>query len=221
MSDFCSSQHIPGIGRRLDILSISTSMGDMNETLTANVDNIINAYRAASDADITNGMLWYASARAMARSICDDERMGAGIIAALSPMTSWPENVKKARMIVETGDTYGLRRNVEKAQRILAGENPEDVLSGPKVRSFYFNILDIDTVEAVTIDRHAIDVAVGRTLSNDERSKVAGTPKRYREIANMYLDAAARMGAVTGAQLQAIVWVYWRRNRAVAFHGDM
>lgn len=165
-------------------------------------------------------MTWYASAMALADSLTPgDSSKGAGIIAALSPMTSWPENIKKATMLVETGTTYGLPANVEKAKRILAGENPLDVLGGLKVRAFYLNILGENSAETVTIDRHAIDVAHGRVMSDDERAPWFGKRKNA-ELVQAYLNVANSL-EMTGAQLQAIVWVYWRRNVIANFHGDL
>lgn len=188
-------------------------------TNTPSTDNIRAAYNAASEQDIADGMAWYDSANALARSLTpEDHSKGAAIIAALSPLTAWPLNVKRATELVSTGETKGLKRNVAKAQAILAGGVPLDILGGDKVRSFYMNIMGINSAEAVTIDRHAIDAAVGRTLTDSERAALAGK-RSYRAIAKMYVDVAADYG-ITGAQLQAIVWVYWRRNRAQAFHGD-
>jgi len=181
--------------------------------------NILAAYRRASTDDIEYGMNWYASACALAQSLTPDSpKVGAGIIAALSPMTSWPENIKKAKMMIETGNTYGLTSNVSKAAQIRAGKNPLDVLRGPKVRAFYLNIIGENSAETVTIDRHAIDIAHGRVMSDDERapwSRIKGN----RELVTAYLNVAETLD-ITGAQLQAIVWVYWRRNVIAVFHGD-
>lgn len=179
----------------------------------------------ASDDDRKAGMEWYDSAREFAQSLTGDLHVGAGIVAALSPMTSWPENVKKARLLVETGHTYGLTANTVKAQRILAGEDSEAVLSGPKVRAFFYNIAGIDTVESVTVDRHAADIACGRTMSDSERSAVIGTPKRYKAVAEMYMRAARILSReygmhITASQVQAVTWTTWRRNHAQAYHGE-
>lgn len=182
-------------------------------------DNILTAFDRASDKDIEDGLTWYESAKAFAQTLTpDNPATGAGIIAALSPMTSWPENMRKASMLVDTGSTYGLPANIAKAQRILNGESPLDVLKGLKVRAFYLNIMGVNSHEAVTIDRHAIDVAHGRVMSDAERSPWFGKRKNG-ELVQAYLNAARPIG-ITGAQLQAIVWVYWRRNVTPTFHGD-
>lgn len=191
-------------------------------------ENILSTYRQASDSDIATGLAWYGDALALATELDPTRvRHAVGIIAVLSPMTSWPENVKKARMVYETGTTYGLAKNVEKAVRIFNGENPDDVVSGPKVSSFYHNILGDDV--AVTIDRHAIDVAYGKVQTDAERANAVKSTKArdgYGMIRQAYSLVADKVSAergdrVTGAQMQAIVWVYWRRNVIPAFHGDV
>jgi hypothetical protein len=168
-------------------------------------------------ADRAEGLEWYGAALAMAEHLTPgNPSMGAGILAALSPNTSWPQNVVRAKTLVSTGTCGAFGDAVRKAQRILAGEAPLDVLGGPKVRSFYTDIMGLPT-ETVTIDRHAIDIAVGRPLSNKERASML-KGKGYDTLARFYTEVA-REYDVTPSQLQAITWVWWRKNRAVANHG--
>jgi hypothetical protein len=198
------------------------------DTMLHYADRILAAYVKSSDDDIADGMSWYPRALALATELdpTNVER-AAGIIAALSPMTAWPLNVKRAREMYATGTTVGLSNSVKAATRIYNGEAVLDVLNGPKVRSFYLNIMGDDA--GVTVDRHAIDVAVGRVLSDSERAATVKRTKArdgYDILRNAYIHAAAilseEMGrVVTGAQLQAVVWTYWRRNVAAAFHGDV
>ena len=192
------------------------------------VANILKAFDSASNDDIAHGAGWYDGARALAESLDPaNVRRGAGVIAALSPMLSWPQNLLRAKEVFETGTTRGLSRNVAKAVRIYNGEDPIDVLSGEKVRSFFHNIMGDD--EGVTIDRHAIDIAYGRVMSDKERAEAVKRTKArdgYAILRQAYLDAAAILSGpeygydLSGAQLQAIVWVYWRRNVIANFHGD-
>ena len=182
----------------------------------------------ASSSDIDDGMAWYDNAKTLARTLSpNDVARGAGVIAALSPLQSWPVNVRNAATVFDTGTCKGLLRNVAKAERIYNGESPLDVLSGPKVRAFYLNIMGDHSPEAVTIDRHAIDVACGIVQSDVDRAKAIKGKAGYRLIADMYADAADIINksgkngeTMTPAQLQAIVWVYWRRNVIANNHGD-
>jgi hypothetical protein len=77
-----------------------------------------------------------------------------------------------------------------------------------------------DSIDAVTIDRHAIDVACGVVQSDTDRALAIRGKAGYRKIADMYVEAASIIGGITPAQLQAIVWVYWRRSVIANFHGD-
>lgn len=186
--------------------------------------NITKAFRLSTDTDRSDGMHWYDYARDFAASLDSDVNRAAGVIAALSPQQAWPTNKSMAaqfyngRRDVHTGD------NVRKAERILNGETPLDVLGGPKVRAFYLNIMDIDSTEAVTIDRHAIMIAEGRLLRDTELKAHFGV-KRNRQYVSEYVQASKILSKecgtyMTPAQIQAITWVWWRRNRAISKHGD-
>jgi len=178
--------------------------------------NIFLAYYSASQAEKDAGMAWYPQARALAETLRPDNvAMAAGVIAAMSQTTMWQDNVKRATAALMDGDVRHLTHVVTKVHRIMAGEAPLDVLSGEKVRSFYLNIMgESDSLESVTVDRHAIDIAVGRVLSNAERAKAIRGKAGYSKVAQMYIDCANSLGTLTGAELQAIVWVWWRRTHA-------
>ena len=189
---------------------------------TPHTNHILGAYMRASSSDILDGKAWYANARTLAETLSPgDVSKGAGVIAALSPLQSWPLNVRNATSVFDTGTCKGLKRNVEKAERIFNGEAPLSVLSGEKVRSFYLNIMGDDTINAVTIDRHAIDVACGIVQSDADRAIAIKGKAGYAKVAQMYVEAADIIGDVTPSQLQAIVWVYWRRSVIANFHGDL
>ena len=177
----------------------------------------------------------------------DRVRKAAGVIAALSPRLAWRKNVEYANLAYMTynqmqqeaplrgltdevrasifaGIIPTLNANARKAFRILEGESPEDVLRGPKVTAFYWTIVDPTDPRAVVVDRHAVDIAYGRTMSDDERNK-ALSGKRYGEVATLYRRAAAIISRELGefwspAQVQATTWTYWRRERAAAYHGE-
>lgn len=141
----------------------------------------------------------------------------AGFVAALSPLNSWPSQLKytppslqNGLELIASGDAPhsgisgpGFFANKDKAARILQGEAPLDVLGGDKVRSFFRNLTGCG--EAVTIDRHALAiVGLGETC----------TPKQYAQVSKAYVIAGARLG-LTGAETQALTWNYWRRNHTV------
>lgn len=188
----------------------------MTDTLT---DNILVAYHSASAKDRQDGMSWFNDALALSTELSpDDPRRGAGVLAALSPMTAWPLNRRKAILLFESGQTYGIPDSVDKAMRIYNGESPLDVLRGPKVTAFYDNI--VGNRNTVTVDRHAFDVAYGYpgAYLGMGKGKVPPIALR-REVGHAYVDSARVIG-IAPAELQAIVWVYWRRYRTDKFYGD-
>jgi len=179
--------------------------------------NILSIYRSATAQDRSEGMSWYREAYALAASLDSDVHRAAAVIAILSPMTSWPQNVERAtRAYAGDRTRLGFHANRDKVARILDdGEDWRNVLKGPKVEAFFANI--IGDPNFVTIDRHAIDIAIGRPLSNKERAVWMG--KRNRAILTQSYINAAKREKVLPYEMQAVTWVMWRKNRAVAFHG--
>lgn len=121
----------------------------------------------------------------------------------------------------------GYRRNLEKALRIMAGEHPGDVLSGPKVRSFFSNLLVPSDDASVTVDTHMIramfdDVNLGdnvlrRVLHVPSAKTATGTEVEigaYPLLAEAVRDAAARYagGKFRPSEFQALVWRQWQRE---------
>lgn len=183
---------------------------------TPHTNHILAAYLRSSDDDKAFGIAWYPAARELAETLMpNDVETAAGVLAAMSPTTAWPENVKRATVACMGGKVSHTGPNVTKVLRILSGEYPLDVmpLTSPKTRSFFINIMGIDSEEAVTIDRHAIDVACGTVQTDAERALAIRGKEGYQRVADMYREAGAIIG-IPAHVLQAIVWVYWRKNIA-------
>jgi len=195
------------------------------------VENIINKYREASPSFVEGGHQWYEKAHEEATKLGKgDTKRGAGIIAALSPLNDWERNVKEAKELVKTGNVKSalLPANVAKAQRIHAGEPPEEVLGGHKVTNFFQNIHDPNNKSPVTIDRHAYDIAMGRPFAgtgkpkNLEELKVprqTGTMSqdlglssmgRYQHFVRAYQHAAGELNVDVPNKVQATSWVTHR-----------
>lgn len=175
---------------------------------------ILAAYDAAAEQHRREGEDWYESARMTARAIAEthglSERHVAGIVAALSPRVAWSSNIAGARRIAEAiarrrpePVVAGTLSNRRKAWAIARGAEPEAVLSGPKVRAFFANLLGDD--DAVTVDVWAARAAEG--ISREP------TPARYALIADAYRDAA-RLRGVSPRVMQATVWVAVRGGAA-------
>jgi hypothetical protein len=191
-------------------------------TDTPTVANVLAVYNGAFEHHLRFGLSWYPLARKTARSLGGGRSQhlnrNAGIIAALSPMNHWDNNVAKAaqlislrgRISVARGkpNGIGLGNNVAKAIAIYNGADPLDILKGDKVRAFYRTIVDPTGDVDPVIDRHAFDIAVGEQTS-DKRRGALSRKGVYQEFADVYREAAAIVG-VGAPQMQAITWVAWR-----------
>lgn len=178
------------------------------------VRNIISVWSIATDEQVENGRSWYKVAHETAKMLADgDVKTGAGLLAALSPQTAWWLNVELACDAYEAGTARRhTKDSCSKANRILAGLDPEDVLPMErKTGQFYRCILNPEDSEAVCIDRHANDIAVGIPLGDWNRG--LSTTSRYNLIADCYREAARRLEQLPST-VQAVTWVAWRNNLA-------
>ena len=133
-----------------------------------------------------------------------------GIVSALSPLKEWEKNKEIAVDFILTGDCGHMGANKRKARAILDCDGSDDkileILSGPKTSRFYMNMMYPDGT-GVTVDRHAIAIAIGRTATNKEQ---ALTPKAYTFIEKCYIMTAETLG-LDPLHLQSITWQAWKR----------
>jgi hypothetical protein len=182
--------------------------------------NITAVFRSA-DADlIAEGIAWYENARLVADALAAKNNVpvhvAAGVLAALSPLNSWGNNVNLAARMLASGGTLSegyLKANLAKARRIIA-EGNISALGGLKVNNFYLSIIS-GGAEGVTIDRHAYCLAVNDRSMTNKVPKLS--PTRYAEIAERYRRAALILSREYGmplspAVVQAVTWVVWRRR---------
>jgi hypothetical protein len=143
--------------------------------------NIVWHWAQASLDEITRGMRWYADAHQVAREIAHgDAHLGAGMIAIYSPQQQWRANLLLAARVLRDGiglggpgsGVFASAAQRRAADRLLAGQRYEDILTGPKIRDFAHLIEhggDSDpAVPRVVIDRHALSVACGGPLTVQE-----------------------------------------------------
>ena len=133
-----------------------------------------------------------------------------GIVSALSPLKEWEKNKEIAVDFILTGDCGHMGANKRKARQILDCDGSDDkileILSGPKTSRFYMNMMYPDGT-GVTVDRHAIAIAIGRTATDKEQSL---TPKAYQFIEKCYIMTAETLG-LDPLHLQSITWQTWKR----------
>jgi hypothetical protein len=181
--------------------------------MTPTVANVLNVYRHATPEQVEQGIKWYPEAREIALELDSANlRRAAGVIAAFSPRMPWWRNIVCATRLFDTGVATGSTKAFNAtAQAIFDGGDPLELL-GMKTRNFYLNIIDPWNPEPITIDAHAIDIAILNFMGTKGRPGL--TPKRYEEFSNTYREAALRFNLLPNV-MQAITWVTWRDNPSV------
>jgi hypothetical protein len=194
--------------------------------------HIVDSYHGSTDDEKALGNRWYADAHHVATAIAGgDTAKGAGLLSAYSPRTAWPVNMFNASRAAQgepPGPGSGAMGTHQRAAiRILAGEHHSKVLKEPKTAAFAHLIEHGgDTPEdeksgkgKVVIDRHAMSVAMGRRVS-DEDDAPLGQHQHYEHVAQLYRDAAHDISKALGRkvsphQVQATTWLHQiRKNNA-------
>jgi hypothetical protein len=186
---------------------------DYSRTVIKN--NILKVWDATS---LDERHDWYREAFEYGQLLAEKTRdlsKACGVIAALSPMKRWSEN-KKLALDCVLGQRVGhMGAFVRKAEAILASDGSDeailDILSGSKIQSFYLNIRYPDKIGAVTIDRHAIRIAIGQWLDDDQ---LAITANQYEFFVQCYQLAAMKRG-VSPQLMQSATWVHIRNNKSL------
>lgn len=189
----------------------------LNLTYTSTVKNILSVYKR-SETVFKNE--WYVEANQYARllaarynkpvSIC------AGIIAALSPIKTWDENKWIAELFLKTGRAKHTSLFADKARAILESDGTENqisaILRGRKITSFFHNILHPDSSKHVTIDRHALSVALGFSITEDLYRGMTG--KQYDYFVESY-NKASEQAQISPVLLQSTTWQQWRKEKGI------
>lgn len=192
-------------------------IGTERDAMDWYVSNVVSVWSLATSKQAEEGRGWYARAHETAAMLADgDVRVGAGVLAALSPQTSWWQNVELAADALETGRaSRHTGDSCSKANRIMAGEDPVAVLPMQrKTGHFFRSILNPSDPTAICVDRHAHDAAVGVPYGSWTRGLDARG--RYALISHAYWEAAQQLGQLPST-VQAVVWVAWRERLGEAW----
>lgn len=206
----------------------------MKKTFTSQsgaVNRLKHYYGLATAEELNNGLKWYGKAHEFARALSLIHNIPliqvCGIIAALSPQQAWDSNLKQAKQFLNNRTATGATAaRIEKCFSILDTQDETEILEilskGAKflkTRKFFINIYAPERTNDVTIDRHAI-AAMQQNNNNvaamDEQSRQL-TPKQYLFAESCYISAANKLN-ITPCQLQGIVWIVYRRLRALNEH---
>lgn len=186
--------------------------------------NIIAMFDRATEWDVAEGMTWYAEAfrlcTILAQKYNQNVEVTAAVMAALSPRNRWSQNVKDTENVlaaaaeglpaedIKTGTTNLFR---DRAYEI-ARTGKIGLLKGPKVWSFWKDIVDHRGTDRVTVDVWAYRIAAGDLKAAPKLNYTV-----YNDIEGQYQRAARKLG-LRPLQLQAITWVAARRYARVKGH---
>jgi len=157
---------------------------------------------------------WYQDAHRYAQYLSEQSGLPtivtSGIISALSPQTAWDYNKRIALQFVRDKDCGQTNANKNKAMQIYNSgfdiDTVKRILNGNKTKSFFDNIFRPANSNAVTIDRHAISIALGRRCKDNEQQL---TTRQYDWFADCYRWVAKQLG-IRPSMLQSITWETWR-----------
>ena len=193
-------------------------MAKAHNIVRGSYQNIVQAYNKASAESFFEGREWYTDANSIAEQVStllgtEDIRVGAGILSALSPQIAWGENVAAALKFTSLGySTMQTQANNAKAQKIQEGQDPETVLGGAKVTSFYHAILEPTGQYKPVVDRHAIAVYYGKPVSRRDLGRAMSNPRVIRRIQSAYVRAS-RIVRQHYNVVQATTWVQHRKDK--------
>lgn len=171
--------------------------------------NLRDAWLDTTALQRLRGKDWYPEAHDFAWLIGrGNVRVGAGLLAACSPNKAWNDN-RRIAVDASMGIYAGHFQNaLDKARRIMEGEDPKDVLPmGKKTGHFFMNILDPNDPGWVTLDRHAIRVATSDWSNGSPRL----TNNQYEPFAVAFGNVAHEFGVLLSA-FQAGLWIYARER---------
>lgn len=189
-----------------------------------NIDAVVNQ---ATVIEATAGRTVYADYRRTMQGIGDAYGVPVhtvcGVFAALSPNADWIGNLRSCLTVVKahteghpveecTVTTYNHCR--AKAWRIMDGKHFYSVYRGLKVRNFWRCLCEPNHPEAICIDGHMVNIALGEPRPMVKSGISTG---QYRKLATMYKRVARDQG-ILPSHLQAMLWHTWRRLIGVGTH---
>lgn len=144
----------------------------------------------------------------------------AAVFCVLSPNNSEKMNWLDAESMLAAGEravVHSYPLNKAKALRMLAGEEPGKLL-GKKTASMWANICTPADPWPVTIDGHMVSCWQGERLTMDQ----AGVgEKGYKVIAQGVRELAEEYGVGTAGQVQATLWLAWKRMNRILYNPQM
>jgi len=183
------------------------------------MNNFERTYLGSTEIEKTMGFHWYQDQhnylKDMSAHFNVKLEVTCGIVAALSPLISWQENINIAYHFLKfkgklpsNVKTSCFKINLKKALKIYRTKKVFPTLSGFKVTQFYANLLNPFDENSVTIDTFMI-ACYYDILDRKETGKHAG--EKGIEFLKSEIRALAIKYDLLPLQFQAIVWLAYHR----------
>ncbi len=199
-----------------------------SDRLVGTIASYLEVVQKADDIDYQSGVSSYAKYNTLMRGLaskfgCTVEQATA-VFVSTSPNNDYIGNLRSAVSILD-----GWKRGVDveniiittynhcrsRAWACLHGVDFLESAKGPKIRSFYRNIVDPLDLGPVTIDGHMVSAWVGRRILMKDAHGF-----KYEAAANDARALANQLGLVP-CQLQGIIWFTWKRIHQVVYNGNL
>jgi len=175
---------------------------------------LIDLFEGSTGSERNQGKHWYTDARGYLQAMADHHKeslkVTAGIAAVLSPLENWKTNLNMTNMVLRGKRVRGLKKNISKANMIKKTQRVLPNLRGPKVRSFFLNLIGNES--EITIDTLMIRAYHGSTQKNNLTK-----PQRLDLEAQVHM--ISRTHGLTPAQAQATIWIAYHRVYKSNFPG--
>jgi len=190
-------------------------IGDIEYSRTKLQNNIKRTYKLSLGSEFNN---WYQEANDFGSDVAKlfDIPLSKvlGVVSVLSPLKEWSNNKKLAIQFISSGDCGHMKNNKKKAREILALDidsalefNILKIINGQKTTAFFLNMMYPNRKDYVTIDRHAVAIAIGRNATENEQVL---NGKQYTFLRDCYIIVASKLG-LAPLHLQSITWQTWKR----------
>lgn len=192
---------------------VSTKIKSKTYTTTKVKNNILRVWNTTTDKDRHD---WYRTANRFAQKVSEiyhvDNSRVIGILSALSPLTTWERNKQMVHDFLVYGTVGAFAMNVNKCKDIMECDGTDKailkILNGEKTKNFYLNIKYPNCADHLTVDRHAIRIALNIkrnsfSISSDE---LGLSKPQYNFIKEAYIKAANKVG-VKPLLMQSATWV--------------
>jgi hypothetical protein len=202
----------------------------MRERLEGSRANLRTAYALADEYDRREGLVSYqrynAIMRALAKLYSTPLELVVAVFAATSPSNDYMGNLRSTVTLL---DGFNRGRSIERLATSSFGHcklrawdylcnrvSFVETVKGPKIRSFYFNILDPEGTYHVTVDGHMVGCWSARRMTMKE---AAVAKWNYERVAHDF-RAVAFEEFILPSQLQATLWFTWKRINRVIYDGQ-